>query len=139
LLLPETVELSFSEAGALEPLLAGLGEMGLEIDAFGGTTFAVKTVPTLLSEHDVGSLVRGIAERSLEIGLSAGLDKTLDECRMLMACHRAVRANQRLEEEQIRHLLAGLDNCQKPSHCPHGRPTWIRWTLRDLEKAFGRA
>jgi DNA mismatch repair protein MutL len=139
LLLPETVELSFSEAGELEQLFSGLAGMGLEIDAFGGTTFAVKSVPTVLSDYDAGQLVRGIAERSAEIGLAAGLDRILDACRMIMACHRAVRANQRLDPVQIRRLLTRLDGCRNPSHCPHGRPTWIRWTLRDLEKAFGRA
>ncbi|RJQ74063.1 MAG: DNA mismatch repair endonuclease MutL [Desulfobacteraceae bacterium] len=138
LLVPETVELSFSEARMLEHLLPGLGAMGLEIEAFGGTTFAVKAVPSLLSDHDIGRLVRELAERSAEIGLGAGIARVIQECRMVMACHRAVRGNQHLADAQIRRLLVQLDACQNPSHCPHGRPTWIRWTLRDLEKAFGR-
>jgi DNA mismatch repair protein MutL len=139
LLVPETVELSFSEAEMLAKLLPGLDDMGLEIEAFGGTTFAVKAVPSILSSHDTGRLVRELAERSVEIGLGTGLERIMEECCMVMACHRAVRANQRLDDTQIRHLLAGLDGCRTPSHCPHGRPTWIRWTLRDLEKLFGRS
>jgi DNA mismatch repair protein MutL len=56
----------------------------------------------------------------------------------VMACHHAVRANQRLTEVQIQTLLTQLDRCQNPAHCPHGRPTFVRWTLRNIEKAFGR-
>ena len=139
LLLPETVELSFGEAALLTRLIPGLAALGLEIEPFGGNTFVVKSLPTLLGEQSAEGLVRALVERSLESGLTAGLDKALDACRRVMACHRAVRANQRLNDAQIRHLLLQMDQCPNASHCPHGRPTWIRWTLRELEKAFGRS
>ena len=62
----------------------------------------------------------------------------LDGCLMVMACHHAIRAHQRLSDVQITAMLDELDGCQNPSHCPHGRPIWIRWQLRDLEKQFRR-
>ena len=65
-------------------------------------------------------------------------ETVLDACRMVMACHNAVRANQRLQPEQITRMLEQLDRCNDPDHCPHGRPTWIRWSVKDLEKAFLR-
>jgi DNA mismatch repair protein MutL len=55
-----------------------------------------------------------------------------------MACHAAIRANQALSEAQIKSLLNQLDGCDNPSHCPHGRPTWLRWDMRSLEKSFKR-
>jgi len=138
LLMPETIELGFSEAHVLEKMLPGLAALGLDIEPFGGTTFAVKAVPSLLGDRDIASLVRELAEQAVEIGLGAGPERIMDACRMVMACHRAVRAHQHLTEAEIRRLLSDLDQCQTPAHCPHGRPTWIRWTLRDIEKAFGR-
>jgi len=57
---------------------------------------------------------------------------------MLIACHSAIRANQILSTEEIRSLLSEMDQCDNPSHCPHGRPSWIQWTTRFLEKSFGR-
>ncbi len=138
LLLPETVELGFGEAEMLTRLIPGLAALGLEIEPFGGNTFAVKSLPSLLGEQAAASLVRALVEHSLETGLAAGVDRLLDECRRVMACHRAVRANQRLNETQIKSLLEQMDQCPNASHCPHGRPTWIRWTLRELEKVFGR-
>lgn len=138
LLMPETVELGFGEAEALTRLIPQFNEMGLEIEPFGGTTFVVKAVPTLLDDRDITSMVRALAEKSAETGLGGDLSKVLDDCRILMACHNAVRANQHLSSGQIAGMLNQLDQCRNPSHCPHGRPTWIRWSRRDLEKAFKR-
>lgn len=138
LLLPETIEVGFAEARALEPFIDELHAMGLEIEPFGGTTFAVKAVPSGIDNCDIADLVRELAQRCLEIGLNADLDKTMEACRMVMACHKAVRAKQQMNAVQIRRLLEQLDGCRNPNHCPHGRPTMIRWPLRDIEKAFGR-
>jgi DNA mismatch repair protein MutL len=138
LLLPATVELGFAEARALEPLLPSLNGLGLEIEPFGGSTWVVKTMPVVLDPNYAEHLVRELAEKALESGETLGLERILDQCRMVMACHRAVRAHQTLDPREIRSLLAELDQCAQPSHCPHGRPTWIRWTLRELEKMFGR-
>jgi DNA mismatch repair protein MutL len=79
-----------------------------------------------------------IVEKIVEIGSSTGLAEMLDECRMVMACHGAIRANQALSDKQISGLMTQLDECHNPSHCPHGRPTWIRWDIRTLEKSFKR-
>jgi DNA mismatch repair protein MutL len=138
LLAPETVELGHAEAQLLEQLAPRLNDMGLELEPFGGNTFVVKAVPAVLDDRDIASLVIEIADRASTVGTAAGLDKILDECRMVMACHNAVRARQRLSREQIAHMLARLDRCDAPSHCPHGRPTWIEWTVKELEKAFKR-
>jgi len=138
LLVPESVELGYREAGVLEKLIPDLAELGLEIEPFGGNTFLVKSVPPLLAEREVKPLLVEIVEKIVEVGSSSGLAEKLDECRMVMACHGAIRANQALSEAQINGLLAQLDECRNPSHCPHGRPTWIRWDLRTLEKSFKR-
>ena len=138
LLVPETIELGFREAGVLEKLIPDLAELGLETEPFGGNTFVVKAVPGLLAVREVKPLVIEIVEKIVEMGAGPGLAEVLDQCRMVMACHGAVRANQALTEKQIRGLLAQLDECQNPSHCPHGRPTWLRWELRELEKSFKR-
>ena len=138
LLVPETVELSFGEAAALEPLVARLAGCGLEIEPFGGTTFAVKTVPAFMTGKPLQALLREIAEKAVESGSEGGLDEALDRGLKLMACHGAVRGRQRLSETELRTLLTQLDGCEQPHHCPHGRPTWILIDLRELEKRFGR-
>jgi DNA mismatch repair protein MutL len=77
-------------------------------------------------------------EKMVEIGSAPGLAEALDKCRMVMACHGAIRANKALSYPQIKGLLNQLDACHNPSHCPHGRPTWICWDIANLEKSFKR-
>jgi len=138
LLMPETIDIGHREAHMLEKLIPDLKKLGLEIEPFGGTTFVVKAVPAILADREIKPIVLEIAEKMLESGLSQGLEKTIDQCLMLIACHGAIRANQRLLDKQIIGLLAQLDKCENPSHCPHGRPTWISWTLESIEKSFKR-
>jgi DNA mismatch repair protein MutL len=116
--------------------------MGLEIEPFGGQSFVVRSVPALLQSRDVRPLIREIVERMAEmdglLGSREGFQKVLDESIAVMACHGAIRAHQTLTEAQMKGLMEQLERCENPSHCPHGRPTWIRWSHRFLEKSFNR-
>ncbi len=138
LLIPETIELGFREAQILERLVPTLDHYGLEVEPFGGTTFVVKALPTLLDSASIQSLVTQLVEKAADIGIDAEVTSIVDGCLMVMACHNAVRANQQLTTLQIKSMLEQLDACDNPSHCPHGRPIWIRWTVRELEKQFQR-
>ena len=138
LLVPETIELGYREAGVLARMIPELSRMGLDVEPFGGTTFVVKAVPALLAEKEVKPILIEMVEKIAEIGAAPGLDQALAQCRIVMACHGAIRANQALSDAQIKGLLDQLDGCDNPSHCPHGRPTWLRWEMRALEKSFKR-
>ncbi len=138
LILPETFELGYKESAALLEILPDLHALGLEIEHFGGNTFVAKSVPSLIAQREVKPLITEIAEMKIAVGNSSGLSKTLDQCLILMACHGAIRAHQRLSTQEIRELLAQLDQCENPFFCPHGRPTFVRWPLHDLEKSFKR-
>jgi DNA mismatch repair protein MutL len=138
LLLPETIDLGFRETQILEKLAPELDRFGLEIEPFGGNTFVVKAVPTLLDSSGISGLVTQLVEKTAEIGVGAEMETILDECLMVMACHNAIRAHQQLTETQIKAMLEQLDACDNPSHCPHGRPIWIQWRVKDLEKQFQR-
>ena len=138
LLLPETIDLGFRETQILEKLAPELDRFGLEIEHFGGNTFVVKALPTLLDSSGISGLVTQLVEKTAEMDVGTEMETILDECLMVMACHNAIRANQQLTETQIKAMLEQLDACDNPSHCPHGRPIWIQWRLKDLEKHFRR-
>jgi len=138
LIIPETIELGYREAQILTELVSDIDNLGLEIEPFGGNTFVVKAVPAQLANREIKPLVIEIVEKMAEIGFAPGLEKALDECLILMACHGAIRANQELSDRQIKGLLDQLDQCDNPSYCPHGRPIWIRWSLKALERSFKR-
>jgi DNA mismatch repair protein MutL len=137
LLVPETLELTHREAGILDTLIKDLNDMGLQIEPFGGKTYVIKSVPSLLAGRPVKPLVMEILEKVAEIG-HGSLDRALDECLSIMACHGAIRANQKLAETQMKTLLDQLDALEHGSHCPHGRPTYIHRSLRQVEKDFKR-
>jgi DNA mismatch repair protein MutL len=138
LLVPETVDLGFREADALEKVIAQLSSFGLVIEPFGGSTFIIKSVPAFLSGREAKPLIIEIAESLATVGHSSGLQLALEHCCHIIACHGAIRANQALTDQQINGLLEQLDACDNPSHCPHGRPTWIKWDQNALEKSFKR-
>ncbi len=138
LLLPETLELDFRAAAVLEAMRAGLGRLGFDIEPFGGNTFIIRAAPDFLAALELGPMLREIVEQAEAVGVKPDPDALREESLQIMACHGAIRARQVLDPRQIRRLLIQLDECDNPSHCPHGRPTWIRWTTSELEKAFGR-
>jgi DNA mismatch repair protein MutL len=138
LLIPETVDLGYREAEILEKLIPELCKLGLEIEPFGGNTFAIKSAPAILAGREIRPLVVEMVEKTAETGSGLGLEKGIDKCLILMACHGAIRANQALADAEIKTLLDQLDQCENPSHCPHGRPTWIKWSKGEVERMFGR-
>jgi len=138
LLIPEVIELGYSEAEAIEKFLPYFEEIGFEIEAFGGNTVVVKSVPALLGQGEIKSLILQLSEKMTEFDSASELETAMDECLMLTACHGAIRANQPLSPEQINALLHQLDECDNPFYCPHGRPVCINWTLRFIEKSFKR-
>jgi DNA mismatch repair protein MutL len=138
LLLPETIELNFREARVLESMLAQLSDLGFEIEPFGGQTFVIKSMPALLDSRDIKTLLTEIVEKKLENQSDSMAEEVLDDCIKLMACHGAIRANQRLNAMQINAILSQLDRCENPSNCPHGRPTWVKLSKGYFEKAFKR-
>jgi DNA mismatch repair protein MutL len=138
LLVPETVDLGFREAQALEALMPRLGELGLEVEPFGGGTVVVKSVPGFLSGREVRPLLTEIAEAAAGSESPSNPQQALDFCRQRAACHGAVRAGQALTAAQMQDLLRQLDECGNLSHCPHGRPTWLKWELGVIERSFKR-
>ena len=138
LLIPETFDLGYREADILTQLVPDLQNAGMEIEPFGGNTFALKSVPAILANREIKPIIMEIIEKMIEMDFKPGLNQAVDECYRIIACHSAIRANQPLTPHQMTALLTQLDACENPSNCPHGRPTWIRWTIRDLEKQFRR-
>ncbi len=138
LLLPETFDVGFGEAEILNDLIPSLTDLGFDIAPFGGSTFVVSAVPAPLASREIEPLIRDLVDKTAEFGVNNDPGKILEEALILMACHGAIRANQSLSHDQIKALFEQLDACENPSNCPHGRPTWLKWSLGSLEKQFRR-
>ncbi len=142
LLVPETLELGFREAELLERILPDLKTLGLIVEPFGETTFVIKESPGIMGSRSVKKLVWDMVEQILESGSGVGekseKEGWLDDVLILMACHSAIRAGQRLNIQEMEKLVKDLDVCDNSTHCPHGRPIRVAWDPQKLEKLFKR-
>ena len=137
LALPVIVDLLPGEAVLLKRWTRSLGELGFEIEPFGGGSFVIKAVPAVLSDCRPEDILRDFlkfAEEECpasESGFLSGLAK-------IASCHSAVKAGQRLKVEEIKGLLASLDATDVPFTCPHGRPLWFKLTYDQIYRFFKR-
>jgi len=139
LLMPEIVEFSPREALVILDILPELSASGIEIEHFGENSFAVRAVPSLLSENMIRELLKDIAERMTEFaGKKPDHEEIFGECFSVMACHAAIRNGQELAASDMRNLLNDLAKCENPYHCPHGRPVYMLLPIDEMEKKFGR-
>ena len=138
LLTPISLDLSYAEADTMKGLIPELEKVGFHIEPFGGSTFMVKSIPAILSNKAIQDLLMEMIEKVTEIGVVHGIEKAMERCLILMACHETVRGNQKLTLTEMKALLEQLDRCENPNNCPHGRPVWMSWSVRFLEKSFQR-
>ena len=138
LLAPIVLELTSAQAEALAGQRDELARLGFEAEPFGGTSLRVDAVPALLDLGEAEATVRALADdlEGLEKGSRAG--EAIRRMAALMACHAAVKANDKLTMEKMRYILAELERTSYSSVCPHGRPVVLRLTRREIEKNFQR-
>jgi DNA mismatch repair protein MutL len=138
LLVPEPVDMTAAEAAALVEQSELLGQLGLEVEPFGGDTVLVRSIPAMLPHVEPERLVRDLAEHFRTQPLPPTRDGMLAELLHMVACKAAVKAGQPLSAPEIAALLERRHLVADSHHCPHGRPTALVFTKADLEKQFGR-
>jgi DNA mismatch repair protein MutL len=138
LLVPETVDLSAAEVPPLLEHGELLAQLGLEVEAFGGDTVLVRSIPAMLPHVVPERLVRDLAEHLRTQPLPPTREALVGDLLHMIACKAAVKAGQPLSPEEIDSLLERRHLVADSHHCPHGRPTALVFTKADLEKQFGR-
>jgi len=134
---PIIVELSPARARTLEPHAPELARFGLEIEPFGGHSFAIKQVPEAFAKLDLPRLLEDVADDVAQGGKGEALHDVVEYILATMACRSSVRAGQTLSPYEMRELLAQLDEVDF-SVCAHGRPTSVRISPEELERRFHR-
>lgn len=139
LLLPQILEMPFSEARLFEQRLSVMERLGFTIEPFGSNSFAIKAVPALLPPGDYREVMRRMVAEVADVGESGELRHELEERLMTIACHGVIRANRKLSREEIQALLNELDQIDFATQCPHGRPVLVEFTQEQIERMFKRA
>jgi DNA mismatch repair protein MutL len=138
LLIPLTIPASSRQLELLEQVQPLLRKLGIEAAAFGPDAAAVHAFPSFLQRLDPSDFLRELLERGEQELLDLNEEELLHGILDMMACKAAVKAGDPLSGAEIEALLARRHLIERSSNCPHGRPTTLRLTLRDLEKQFKR-
>jgi DNA mismatch repair protein MutL len=138
LLIPEPVTLPPTQAALVLEHRKDLAGLGLAVEDFGGGTVLLAGYPALLGKRPPREIIQAVVDHLASRGRPPSREQLLNDLLSLMACHAAVRAGDRLRPEEIAALLAQRQVAQDSHHCPHGRPTSLRFSRHDLERMFKR-
>ena len=139
LLTPIVVELPAGQREALATHQPHLDRLGFEVEAFGGESIRIVTVPELLRRAESETAVRELASDLAGLDRGTAVEDVLKRVVALTACHAAVKANDRLTQEKMSYILGQLRETTYSTVCPHGRPVVLRLTRQEIEKSFDRA
>jgi DNA mismatch repair protein MutL len=138
MLIPYTLPASSRQVALLDQIQPLLARLGIEVAPFGPDTIAIQAFPTFLSKLDPVEFMTDLLERGEQELLDLHDEELLHELMDMMACKAAVKAGDSLTPAEVQALIARKDLVDRSSNCPHGRPTTLRLTLKDLEKQFKR-
>lgn len=138
LLVPMTLAVGERDADVAEREAATLAELGFEITRAGPGSLHVRSIPALLANAEPEGLLRDVLTDLREHGQSRRIAGARDELLSTMACHGAVRANRRLTLPEMNALLRDMESTERSGQCNHGRPTWARFSLAEIDRWFLR-
>lgn len=138
LLVPHAFDVTVAQMEAFESHKDLFGKLGIEVESFGPNTLAVQTFPFLLEKADPVEFVTEALDKLIEEGARMDQERLVHEVLDMASCKAAIKAGQPLSDEEMSQLLKDKDIVQRTSRCPHGRPTTIMFTLKELEKQFKR-
>jgi DNA mismatch repair protein MutL len=138
LLVPVTLAVSRDEAELAERERAEFARLGFEIDRLDRERLAVRQVPGLFADRDIGPIVRDVLADLRQHGTSRRFIEGANELLATIACHAAVRAHRELTLPEMNALLREMEATDRADQCNHGRPTWTRITMQELDRLFLR-
>ena len=138
LLIPEIIELSEQDSAVLMDLSAELSRFGLSIENFGGNSIVVRETPAILGEVNAKSLILDILDELKDWSESNLVKEKLDAILSRVACHGSIRSGRIMKGEEMNALLREMEITPHSGQCNHGRPTYVKLKLSDIEKLFGR-
>lgn len=136
MLMPFSIETSSDVYAAERFWMDDLARLGFDIDDFGNNTFIVRGIPTYMDRGEAEIFLHTYIEDT-ESRSDRGNTTVIDKL-IMRSCKAAVKGNNKLSTMEIEELIEQLSNCVNPFSCPHGRPTFIRFTLSEISRAFKR-
>ena len=121
----------------IKPNLEKLAQLGIVLEDFGPNSYVVRQHPTWFIAGQEEDTIKEMIDYFLQ-DQQLSIAKFREKTAIMMSCKRAIKANQHLDDRQAKALLTQLNQCENPFNCPHGRPTLVHFTSRDIERMFKR-
>jgi DNA mismatch repair protein MutL len=138
LLMPLVLELTPAQEAVFREISDELNLNGFEAEPFGARSIAVKVAPAGIEAPRIEAMLHELLEQLAHEEQSLNLEKVRTRLAASIACHAAIKVNMLLEQSKMEWLLAELSRTECPMSCPHGRPVVLRYSLREIQKAFKR-
>jgi DNA mismatch repair protein MutL len=138
LLMPLLIELTPAQQAAFSEISDELGANGFEAEPFGSRSIAVKIAPAGVEATQVEHMLHELLDQVSREEQSINIEKVRSRIAASIACHAAIKVNMPLEQNKMEWLLAELAKTDCPMSCPHGRPVVLRYSMKDIQKAFKR-
>jgi DNA mismatch repair protein MutL len=138
LLMPIVLELSPAQQAVFTEIADELQHNGFEAEPFGARSVAVKVAPAGVDAAAVEHMLHELLDQISREEQSLNLEKIRGRIAASIACHAAIKVNMPLEQNKMEWLLAELAKTDHPMSCPHGRPVVLRYSVKDIQKAFKR-
>src|SRR5262249_27111080 len=131
-------ELTPAQQAVFTEISDELSQNGFEVEAFGPRSIAAKVAPAGIESPQIERMLHELLEQFVREEQSLNLEKIRTRIAASIACHAAIKINMPLEQNKMEWLLAELAKTECPMSCPHGRPVVLRYSLKDIQKAFKR-
>jgi DNA mismatch repair protein MutL len=138
LLVPIALPATAEEVEQAEQGGVALASLGFEVGIAGPKDLVIRAVPAMLADLDGAALLRSVLAEMREFGASRMLLERRNELLSSMACHAAVRANRMLTLPEMNALLREMEETERAGSCNHGRPTWMQFSMAELDRLFMR-
>jgi DNA mismatch repair protein MutL len=138
LLMPIVLELTPAQQAVFSEIADELQHNGFEAEPFGARSVAVRVAPAGVDAGAVEHMLHELLDQFSREEQSLNLEKIRARIAASIACHAAIKVNMPLEQNKMEWLLAELAKTDHPMACPHGRPVVLRYSVKDIQKAFKR-
>ena len=138
LLMPLVIELTPAQQAVFAEISDELAKNGFEAEPFGNRSIAVKIAPAGVDASQIEHMLHELLDQLSHEDQALNMERVCGRIAASIACHAAIKINMPLEHNKMEWLLSELAKTECPMTCPHGRPVVLRYSLKDIQKAFKR-
>jgi DNA mismatch repair protein MutL len=138
LLMPLVLELTPAQQAVFAEISEELNQNGFEAEPFGARSVAIKVAPAGVEAAQIEHMLHELLDQFSREEQALNMEKVRARIAASIACHAAIKVNMPLQQNKMEWLLAELSKTECPMSCPHGRPVVLRYSMKDIQKAFKR-